>query len=183
MPFLLSSEFIVIFRGKKFHHVMGTVSQEGNQMAQVSWDSPPWPLCWRLLLSIYFLSSFLKPAECSQRASCHPVCLFSHRPRRLNPSCLLSTSPDYWGHSLSNSFQQLFCLPVFSSSHSSWSPPSIEWSCPNFTENNQSHSTWHNRTYLFFTQKCLLIFWPFSKEKRFLFSSKSSPLSVLGNPS
>lgn len=72
------------FQGKEFHHVMGTVSQEGNQMAQVYWDSPPWPLCWWLLLSIYFLSSFLKPAECSQRALCHPVCLFSHRPRRLN---------------------------------------------------------------------------------------------------
>lgn len=50
-------------------------------------------------------------------------------------------------------------------------------------KNNQSHSTWHNRTYLFFTQKCLLIFWPFSKEKKVPFFLQSLVLYLcLGIP-
>lgn len=94
-PFLVSPKFIVIFKGMKLPHVMRTISQGGNKMAQASWDSLPWPFVWTAII-FHFLSPSSQPAERGQRASRHCACWFSNRPKCSNLSWLLPTIQECW---------------------------------------------------------------------------------------
>lgn len=111
MPFLVSPKFIVIFKGMKLPHIMRTVSQGGNQMAQVSWDSLPWPFVWTAVI-FHLLSPSSQLAERDQRASCRRACWVSNRPKWSNLSWLLPIVQESWHPWLPNCFWHLFHLPV-----------------------------------------------------------------------
>lgn len=118
---------------------MGTISQGGNQMAQVSRDFPLRPFVWAAV--IFHLFPILLLTACWVK------------PEGITPPCtlvLLQTQKI----KLQLSPQRVTASPVPSHSSStfqcpqtlipSWSPQSVELSCPNFTEKQSLNMTKQN---------------------------------------
>lgn len=150
---------------------MGTISQGGNQMAQVSRDFSLWPFVWAAVIFHLFPILLLTACWVKPEGITPPCTLFLLQtqkiklqlaPQRVTPSPVPSHS--------SSTFQ---CPQTLIPS---WSPQSVEWSCPTFTEKQSFNMTKQNFPFILV---CLLVSIPFSKEERLLFFSKSSPLFVL----
>lgn len=155
MPFLLSLRFIVIFKGKKSHHATGTISQGGNQMHQVSRDSPPWPYLSTAVIFYPFPALFLTACWVKPEGIMPPFTLVLLETQMTQPQLAAHYHPG-----VSRSLL-LKLLPTAL-------PPS---SVPTSLKNNQGHSTWPNKTSLFITLKCIFIIYPFFKGRNvpFLF--------------
>lgn len=182
MPFLPSPKFMVIFKGKKLHHVMGTISQGGNQMAQVSRDSPLWPCVWAAVIfhpfSVLLLTACLVKPE-----GIMPLCTLALPQTQ---TMELQLAPLYhpgvgitpsWAPSNSSSTFQ--CPQAYLPS---WAPQSVEWSRPNFTEKQSKSLNMTQQNFPFLHSKMSLDLWSLFKGRKvhFLFKVQSSICALPG---
>lgn len=157
-------------------HGVGTITQGGNQMPKTPEDPCRGHVCGQLLFFHLFLVLLLTACWAKPESIRPPHTLVLLQTQMIQAQRAPLYHPGVLG------------APLSVSSNSSPSSTVLKLSCPPDPLSLQddlasmslknSHSTWHNKMSHVFTLKCLLPFYPFSKEERFLFFSRPSPLLV-----